>query len=83
MIYLIFIALESLALFLFVLYLVYEYSSKDVAFHIKLLTFISWIFSFSIVVILPIDIYFVKTFPINFETPSLYFYLEFIVRWRP
>ena len=60
MIYAAFTAIESIFLFVFVLYLVYEYSSKYVPFYIKFLTFISWILSFSVVIILPIDIYFVK-----------------------
>ena len=47
---------ESLILLGYVLYLVWEYSAKDVPFHIKTLTFLSWLLTFSIVLVLPIDI---------------------------
>lgn len=52
----IFYSIATSILILSVLYLVWDYSAKDVPLYIKILTFISWILTFSIALILPIDI---------------------------
>ncbi len=46
----------------YVAYLVYIYSLKNVPIGIKILVFITWFLSFSIVFILPLDIYNVKIY---------------------
>ena len=48
--------IETLLLLCYIYYLVWEYSAKDVPFYIKTLTYFSWLLTFSIVLILPIDI---------------------------
>ena len=78
MAYLVLTTVESILFLIFVFYLVHEYSSKEVPFYIKLLTFISWILSFAVVIILPIDIYFVNFFRFSSENFNiLIFSLEF------
>ena len=52
--------IETLLLLCYIYYLVWEYSAKDVPFYIKTLTYFSWLLTFSIVLILPIDITNVK-----------------------
>lgn len=52
--------IEIIVLVIYVGYLVFEYASKDVPGYIKFLTFISWVISFSIVFIIPHDIYYVS-----------------------
>jgi hypothetical protein len=46
-------------LFSYVAFLVYEYAEKEVPLYVKFLTFISWVTSFSIVLLVPHDIYYV------------------------
>lgn len=58
--------LEGLILISVVGYLVYEYSAKENPMHVKLTCFFSWIFSFGIVVIIPLDVYYVLNNNINF-----------------
>lgn len=52
----IFYTIATTILLIYVIYLIWEYSAKDVPLYIKILTFISWILTFSIVLVLPIDI---------------------------
>lgn len=52
--------IEWLIMFVLVGYLVYDYASKDAPLYVKITCFISWIFSFGIVVIIPMDVYFVN-----------------------
>ncbi|CAD8085596.1 unnamed protein product [Paramecium primaurelia] len=52
----VFYSIATTILFIYVVYLIWEYSAKDVPLYIKILTFISWILTFSIVLVLPIDI---------------------------
>ena len=54
--------IETLLLLCYIYYLVWEYSAKDVPFYIKTLTYFSWLLTFSIVLILPIDITNVKLY---------------------
>ena len=54
-----FIVFESICLSLFILYLVQEFSAKDVRYYVKFLVFITYLTCFSIVTILPLDIYIV------------------------
>ena len=83
MAYLVLTTVESILFLIFVFYLVHEYSSKEVPFYIKLLTFISWILSFAVVIILPIDIYFVNFFRFSSENFNiLIFSLEFTTYWE-
>jgi len=55
-----FFFLEVVFFLLFVGYLVYSYSSKTVPLYVLFFVYTSWLLSFSIVVILPLDIYYVK-----------------------
>ncbi|CAD8049363.1 unnamed protein product [Paramecium primaurelia] len=48
--------IEGILLIVYVFYLVWDYSAKEVPFYIKALTYFSWILTFSIVLVLPIDI---------------------------
>ncbi|CAD8058048.1 unnamed protein product [Paramecium sonneborni] len=48
--------IEGILLLVYVFYLVWDYSAKEVPFYIKALTYFSWILTFSIVLVLPIDI---------------------------
>ena len=52
--------LELLAFLFFVAYLVYSYSAKSVPLYVLFFVYTSWLLSFSIVIILPLDIYYVK-----------------------
>ncbi|CAD8176346.1 unnamed protein product [Paramecium pentaurelia] len=52
----VFYSIATTILLIYVLYLIWEYSAKDVPLYIKILTFISWTLTFSIVLVLPIDI---------------------------
>jgi hypothetical protein len=48
--------IQAVLLAAFVLYLVWQYSDKHVPCYVKLLTFVSWLLTFSAFIILPIDI---------------------------
>lgn len=60
-----FFLVEVAAFLLFTGYLVYTYSSKSVAFYVLFFVYTSWLLSFSIVVILPLDIYYVNFYYSN------------------
>lgn len=60
-----FFLVEVAAFLLFTGYLVYTYSSKSVAFYVLFFVYTSWLLSFSIVVILPLDIYYVNFYYFN------------------
>lgn len=62
---LIFYSTETILLLLYIYYLVWEYSAKDVPLYVKVLTYFSWLMTFSIVLILPIDISNVYSTPPN------------------
>ena len=51
---------ELLLFLLFVGYLVYSYSAKTVPNYVLFFVYTSWLLSFSVVVLLPLDIYYVK-----------------------
>jgi hypothetical protein len=53
------IIIESFLLVLYICYVIYSYSAKDVPFYVKLLALLSWLLSFSLIIILPLEIYFV------------------------
>lgn len=46
---------------LFISYLIYYYSQKSVKFYVRLVVFLSWAITFSPLVLLPEDIYYVRT----------------------
>ena len=48
--------IEAVLLMAYVLYLVWQYSAKEVPLYIQVLTYCSWLFTFSAVLVLPIDI---------------------------
>jgi hypothetical protein len=52
--------IEALLLMVYLLFLVWEYSGKDVPLYIQVLTYFSWLFTFSAILVLPIDIANVK-----------------------
>lgn len=52
----IFYSVASIVLVFYIIYLVWEYAARDVPLYIKILTFTSWILTFSVALILPIDI---------------------------
>ena len=53
------IGIQSAVLVLYLSYVIYSYSAKDVPFYVKLMALISWLLSFSLIIILPLEIYFV------------------------
>ncbi len=63
--------MEFLVLFILVGYLVYEYSAKRVPLYVKLVCYFSWLTSFGIIVVIPLDIYFVIT---NSKAKFIIFY---------
>lgn len=64
--------IEIILLILYVIFLVNEYSAKSVPMYIKILTFISWLMSFGIVLVIPHDIYYVRK--INLK--NIWFFLK-------
>jgi hypothetical protein len=44
----------------FIGYLVHHYSMKNIHIGIKITVYISWLLSFGFIIILPLDVYFVK-----------------------
>lgn len=58
----VFSVIECSVFLIFVGYLVHEYSSKKVPMYVKIISYISWVISFGFVFLLPLDIYYVKTF---------------------
>lgn len=52
--------LKILALVVLTVYLIWHYAAKDVSIGIKLTVFISWFMTFSPIVVLPDDIYYVN-----------------------
>ena len=55
-----FLAIEIIIFLLIVAILVYSYSKKEVPFYVKFFVFLTWSLCFCIVIILPLDIYYVK-----------------------
>lgn len=53
--------IEACLLIAYVGYLVHSYAQKEVHLYVKILTFLSWLLSFGIVLIIPHDIYFVQS----------------------
>jgi len=49
-------AIEALLLSFFLIYLSREYAARDIPKYVRILTFISWFFTFIVFIILPIDI---------------------------
>jgi hypothetical protein len=49
--------LEILVLFVYLLFLMNRYASKTVPFYVKLLCVLSWMLSFSLIIVLPVEIY--------------------------
>ena len=72
--------IEIILLILYVIFLVNEYSAKSVPMYIKILTFISWLMSFGIVLVIPHDIYYVRK--INLKN-ILIFFKDFSEYWWP
>ena len=54
---LILLIIESLFLIAYLWYIIHTHASKDVTFYVKTLTLVSWLISFSLIIILPLDIY--------------------------
>lgn len=54
-----FVLIESILYFLIVAYLVEKISSKEVPLYLKILIFLCWSMSFEVIVLLPLDIYYV------------------------
>jgi hypothetical protein len=51
--------------------LVHKYSQKEVRFHIKTMTALSWLFCFSAYALLPVDIYYTTHHPYSSERPTI------------
>lgn len=51
---------EIVIMFFYIAYLVYNYSRKDINKGIKITVFFSWILSFGFIILLPLDIYYVR-----------------------
>jgi hypothetical protein len=56
---------ECMIFLLIIAYEVNIYSSKDIPFYCKLLVFLCWTLSFVILIVIPLDIYYVKFFKIE------------------
>jgi len=54
---LILLIIESLFLIAYLWYIIHSHASKAVSYYVKTLTLISWLISFSLIIILPLDIY--------------------------
>ena len=54
-----FILIETLVYLALVYYAVENFSCKDIPYYLKLLIFLCWAMAFNIVIILPIDIFYV------------------------
>ncbi|CAD8049962.1 unnamed protein product [Paramecium sonneborni] len=54
---LILLIIESIFLVAYLWYVIHSHASKQVTFYVKTLTLISWLISFSLIIILPLDIY--------------------------
>lgn len=54
---LILLIIESLFLIAYLWYIIHSHASKTVSYYVKTLTLISWLISFSLIIILPLDIY--------------------------
>ena len=65
------ISVEVLVFLLCVAYLLYKYSEKSVPFYVKISVYITWILCFSIIILLPLDIYYVI---FNYYTYILLYY---------
>lgn len=55
------VALQIVAALLYVAYLIHQYSLPQVTPAVKILVYATWLSSFSIVVLLPYDVYLSKT----------------------
>ncbi len=55
-----FIFIETVVYLGFVYYNVENFSNKDVPFYLKMLVFLCWSLSFNIIILLPLDIYYVQ-----------------------
>ena len=53
-----FVIFQLILTFLYVYYLIYQYSLPQVSLHVKILVYLTWLFCFIIVVLLPYDIYY-------------------------
>ena len=62
-----FILIEFILLILFTIYLVNEYSARFVRFYVKFLVFITYLTCFSVVALLPLDIYYVLIYKFTFK----------------
>ena len=64
----IFLAISELIILLAIVgYIMWEYSHKDVPIYGWILTYISMVLSFCIVILLPIDIYIVNKLSLNYN----------------
>lgn len=52
-------------------FLVYKYSQKEVRFHIKAMTALSWLFCFSAYALLPVDIYYTTHHPFSTDRSTI------------
>lgn len=50
--------MQLILTFLYVFYLIYQYSLPQVSVQVKILVYLTWLFCFVIVVLLPYDIYY-------------------------
>lgn len=54
---LILLIIESLFLVAYLWYVIHSHAAKNVNLYVKALTLISWLISFSLIIIVPLDIY--------------------------
>lgn len=52
--------IEFISILIFTIYLLYQHAHKDTPLVVKVFTFIGWFMGFSILAILPLDIFIVK-----------------------
>lgn len=57
-----YIIIEIIVLMVYIAHLVKEYTAREVPTYVIVLVYISWLLSFGIVTILPLDIYYVQYF---------------------